>query len=260
MDRAPQLRVIARTGIGVDGVDEAEATRRRIAVCNAPDGPTVSTAEHTVALLLAVCKRLPLAQARLRSGDADLYARHVGMELDGATLGLVGYGRIARRVAVAARGLGMRVAIFDPYLREEPVDVDVCASLDELLSSADLVSLHIPLTAGSVAMFGAREFARMRDGAVFVNTARGRLVDHASLLAALESGKLFGAGLDVTDPEPLPSDHPLLGRDDVVVTGHVASATWATKRRLLRTAYDQVIQVLDGERPPHLVDPAAWPG
>ncbi len=258
MDRAPQLRVIARTGIGVDGIDVAEATRRGIAVCNAPDGPTVSTAEHTVALLLAVAKRLPQAQGRLRSGERDLYARHSGVELGGATLGLVGYGRIARRVAVAARGLGMNVTVFDPYLAGEPADVEISASLEGLLSVADVVSLHMPLTDDNVGAFGSDEFARMRDGAVFLNTARGKLVDHAALLAALDSGRLFGAGLDVTDPEPLPPDHPLLHRDDVVVTPHVASATWAAKRRLFRTAFDQVIQVLDGGRPPHLVDPAAW--
>ncbi len=259
MDRAPRLRVIARTGIGIDSVDVAEATRRGIAVCNSPDGPTVSTAEHAVALILAVAKRLPQAQDRLRGGQQGTYAGHEGIELEGTTLGLVGYGRIARRVAATCRALGMQVAVFDPYVEHVPDDVERKASLDDLLGAADVVSLHIPLTDATARTFGPEQFARMRDGAVFVNTARGGLVDQAALLAALESGRLFGAGLDVTEPEPLPPDHPLLHHDDVVVTPHIASATRAGKRRLLRQAFDQVVAVLDGRRPAHLVNPVVWP-
>ncbi len=258
MDAAPALLVVARTGIGVDSVDVVEATRRGIAVCNAPDGPTISTAEHSVALMLAVCKRLEQSHVRLRSGETGLYARHEGMELADRTLGLVGYGRIARRVGAAARGLGMQVTIFDPYLDEAPSDVAVADSLDGLLSEADVVSVHLPLTDDTARLFDADRFAQMRQGAVFVNTARGGLVDHSALQAALDRGHLFGAGLDVTDPEPLPPDHPLLHRDDVVVTPHVASATAAGKRRLFMSALEQTIQVLDGERPPHIVNPEVW--
>ena len=259
MDSAPGLLVVARTGIGVDSVDVLEATRRGIAVCNAPEGPTISTAEHAVALILAVCKRLEQSQVRLRSGETGLYARHEGMELADRTLGLVGYGRIARRVADAARGLGMQVAIFDPYLDEPPPDVAVAGSLDDLLSTADVVSVHVPLTDDTANLFDADRFARMRPGSVFVNTARGGLVDQSALMDALDQGHLFGAGLDVTDPEPLPPDHPLLHRDDVVVTPHVASATAAGKKRLFLSAFEQTILVLDGQRPPHLVNPDVWP-
>jgi D-3-phosphoglycerate dehydrogenase len=258
MDQAPDLRVIARTGIGVDSVDVDEATRRGILVCNAPAAPTVSTAEHTIALMLAVAKNLALSQARLRAGEPDLYARHAGIELDHATLGLVGFGRIARRVAATARALGMDIVTFDPFLSDVPPDVGVTASLGDLLAEADVVSLHIPLTEQTAGGFGREEFASMKPGAVFVNTARGGLVDHGALIEALDTGRLFGAGLDVTDPEPLPPDHPLLHRDDVMVTPHVASATRAGKRRLFRVAFDQVIQALDGERPPHLINPEAW--
>lgn len=257
MDLAPGLRVIARTGIGVDSVDVDEATRRGILVCNAPAAPTVSTAEHTMALILAVSKNLALAQARLRAGDPDLYARHAGIELDGCTLGLVGFGRIARRVAVSARALGMEVAVFDPYLADVPAGTDLTATLGDLLARSDVVSLHIPLTPDNRGCFGREELAAMKPGAVFINTARGGLVDHRALLEALESGHLFGAGLDVTDPEPLPPGHPLLERSDVIVTPHVASATHAGRRRLFRTALDQVIQALDGLTPTHLVNPAA---
>lgn len=259
MDRAPRLRVIARTGIGVDLVDVTEATRRGIAVCNAPDAPTVSTAEHTVALMLTIAKNIKRSEGGLRAGATNLYAGYTGMELAGKTLGLVGYGRIAQHVATIGRGLGMQVTAFDPFLDRttfgETTPVDTQA---DLLAAADVVSLHVPLAADTARSFGAAEFAAMRDGAIFINTARGGLVDHEALLDTLETGKLLGAGLDVTDPEPLPPDHPLLHRDDTVITPHVASGTHDGKRRLFRTAFTQAIQVLDGERPSHLVNPEIW--
>ena len=259
MDRARSLRVIARTGIGVDTVDIAAATSRGIAVCNAPDAPTVSTAEHTIALILAAAKHLKHAESELKAGHTGLYARHVAMELDGKTLGLAGYGRIAQRVASAARGLGMHIMAFDPYLDDAAFgDATRVADLTALLQAADVVSVHIPLTPDSARSFGADQFAAMKPASIFVNTARGGLVDHDALLEAIDSGKLLGVGLDVTDPEPLPVGHPLLDRESVVVTPHVASGTHDGKRRLFRSAFDQVIQLLDGQRPPHLVNPEVW--
>ena len=259
LDGAPELAVIVRTGIGVDKVDLAAATRRGIVVCNTPDGPTVSTAEHAMALILAVAKNVKQAAADLAAGETDLFDRHAAMELDGKTLGLAGYGRIARRVATAAHGLGMRVVAYDPFLdRAEFGDTTRAASLEEMLAAADVVSLHLPLTPQSANLFGTAQFAAMKHGAVFVNTARGGLVDHSALLDALDAGKLAGAGLDVTEPEPLDPEHNLLHRDDVVVTPHVASGTREGKRRMFRMAFAQALQVLDGERPPHLVNPEVW--
>ena len=259
MDRASSLRVIARTGIGVDTVDVAAATTRGIAVCNAPDAPTVSTAEHTIALILAAAKNLKHAESGLKTGHTGLYASHVAMELDGKTLGLAGYGRIAQRVASAAHGLGMRIIAFDPYLDDAAFGgATRVADLTALLQAADVVSVHIPLTPDTARSFGQDEFAAMKSGSIFVNTARGGLVDHDALLGAVDSGKLLGVGLDVTDPEPLPAGHPLLHRESVVVTPHVASGTHDGKRRLFRSAFDQVIQLLDGQRPPHLVNPEVW--
>lgn len=261
LERAPHLRVIARTGIGYDGVDVAAATNRGVAVCNTPDGPTVSTAEHAAMLMLAVAKRLKPSEAALRSGTtAGYFGRHLGIELDGKVLGLVGCGRIARRVARIAEGLGMRVLAFDPYLEPAavPQSIRQATSLDDVLREADIVSVHVPLTDAAQGMFGPAQFASMKPGAVFVNTARGGLVDADALLAALESGHLFGAGLDVTSPEPLPAGHPLLERDDVVVTPHVASATADGKERILRAAFEQAMAVLEGRRPEHLVNPEVW--
>lgn len=259
ISRAPQMRVIARTGIGVDKVDIGEATRRGIVVCNAPDGPTISTAEHAVALMLAVAKDLKGSARRLQAGETNLYAGYTGVELAGKTLGLVGYGRIARRVADAGRGLGMEVVACDPFCPPAEFGATASAgSLDSLLRAADVVSVHIPLTDDTAGLFGAAAFGVMKEGAVFVNTARGGLVDHEALLAALESGRLFGAGLDVTEPEPLAPDHPLLNRDDVVVTPHIASGTADGKRRLFESAFEQALMALDGVRPPHVVNPEVW--
>jgi D-3-phosphoglycerate dehydrogenase / 2-oxoglutarate reductase len=261
MDRAPRLRVIARTGIGFDAVDVAAATERGIAVCNTPDGPTISTAEHAVTLMLMVAKKVKPAEAALVAGSSSGYfARHEGIELAGKVLGLVGFGRIARRVAAIAEGIGMRVVAVDPYVDPGavPRHVDRVERLDDLLRVADVVSVHVPLSDASRGMIDAERFSSMKRGAIFINTGRGGLVDQDALLAALDSGQLTGAGLDVTTPEPLPVGHPLLGRDDVVVTPHIASATADGKVRMLRAAIEQAMAVLEGRRPEHLVNPEVW--
>ena len=262
LDRAPHLRVIARTGIGVDKIDLRAATERGVAVCNTPDAPTISTAEHTITLMLSVAKRVGSAQAALRQGGRDFFGSHEGREVSGKVLGLVGIGRIGTNVARLAAGFGMSVLAYDPF-----VDVATAAvhgirmvhSLDLLLSEADVVSLHLPLTSETRKLIDGERIEHMKPGAILINTARGGLVDHDALLIALNGGRLFGAGLDVTDPEPLPLDHPLLHRDDVVVTPHVAAATAAGKARLYASAVIQALQVLRNERPDHLVNPEVWP-
>jgi D-3-phosphoglycerate dehydrogenase len=261
LDRAPHLRVIARTGIGVDKIDLEAATVRGVAVCNTPDAPTTSTAEHTIALLLSVAKRVGAAQAALRAGGRDFFGSHDGREVAGSVLGLVGIGRIGTSVARMARGLDMTVIAYDPFVEATAAETGfrLVDSLDHLLREADVISLHLPLTAETKHLINAERLERMKTGAIVINTARGGLVDHPALLAALESGRLFGAGLDVTDPEPLPPNHPLLLRDDVVVTPHVAAATSAGKARLYESAVAQALQVLRGEYPKHLVNPEVWP-
>jgi phosphoglycerate dehydrogenase-like enzyme len=261
MDRAPGLRVIARTGIGYDAVDVGAATARGIAVCNTPDGPTISTAEHAVTLLLMVAKKVKAAEASLTTGTSGgYYGRHDGVELAGKVLGLVGCGRIARRVGAIAEAVGMHVMTFDPYCDPTAIPSSFAhlPTLDALLREADVVSVHVPLSDATHGMFDEGRFAAMKRGAIFVNTARGGLVDQESLLAALDAGHLVGAGLDVTTPEPLPPDHPLLGRDDVIVTPHIASATADGKVRILEAAFEQAMTVLRGERPANLVNPEVW--
>ena len=261
LDRAPHLKVIARTGIGYDRVDVAAATRRGIVVCNTPEGPTVSTAEHAVTLMLLVAKNVKASESALRMGvSRGYYIRHDGIELEGKLLGLVGFGRIARHVARIATGLGMRVAVFDPYIAPSAVPAGIVRvdALEALLGEADVISVHVPLTEASRGMFGAAQFGSMKPGAVFINTARGGLVDTDALLDAVQTGRLFGAGLDVTAPEPLSPGHPLLDRDDVVVTPHVASATADGKARIFRVAFQQAMDVIAGRRPEHLVNPEVW--
>ena len=261
MDRAPNLKVIARTGIGVDTVNLEAASARGIAVVNTPDAPSVPTAEQTMMLLLAVAKHLKQSESRLRAGEGDFHSRHNALELSGKTLGLAGFGRIARLVAKMAQGFDMTVIAFDPFVSSEVAEaraVTLVGNLDELLEQADILSIHTPLLPETRQMMNAETFGKMKRGSIFVNAGRGGLVDEAALVAALESGHLFGAGLDVTDPEPALLDNPLLKRENVVVTPHVASATPEGKTRMFVGAVSQAVQVLQGERPPNLVNPEMW--
>jgi phosphoglycerate dehydrogenase-like enzyme len=254
-DLAPRVRVLSRSGIGYDSVDVAAATERGIVVCIAADAPTVSTAEHAVALILAAAKRLVPNQLQLRAGAGDYFAFTRSIELARRTLGLVGYGRIARRVGRVAAALEMDVVACDPYVTEDGAgDVELLPFV-ELLGRADVISVHAPLTDETRHLFDATAFAAMRPGVVFVNTARGGLVDQDALLAALESGQVGSAALDVTEPEPLPPDHPLLQRDDVLVTPHVASATDLGKGRLYEHAIENALLVLSGGRPLDVINP-----
>ncbi|MEL6981884.1 MAG: NAD(P)-dependent oxidoreductase [Actinomycetota bacterium] len=263
-DLAPQVKVLARTGIGVDAVDLDEATRRGVLVANTPEGPTVSTAEHAMALLFTVAKTIGPHQERLRQATGDYAGASTATELDGLTIGLLAYGRIARRTARIAAGIGMRVLVTDPYLDQGSVPADDPASpevvdFDELLSRSDVLSLHAPLTDETARIMDAEAFARCRPGVIFINAARGGLVDHDALVAALDSGQVRAAGLDVTEPEPLDPSHTLLHRDNVVVTPHIASSTEVGRDRMLSMAIDQALQALSGERPSHLVNEAVWP-
>ena len=252
---APNLTVISRVGVGYDNVNVADAAAAGVVVCNAPLAPMVSTAEHTLALMFAVSKHLPHQIARAKSG---LPGEPVGrsLELDGKTLGLVGLGRIACRVAVAAQALGMEVIAADPVVEESPVAGVTIVSFAELLATSDVISLHAPALESTYHLIDADTLAAMKPGAYLVNCARGVLVDHDALLAAIDSGHIAGAGLDVTQPEPLPAGHPLLDRSNVVITPHIASASVAGRRRLYEHAIDNALAVLEG-RPATVVAPPA---
>ena len=256
--RLPRLKVVARAGIGYDNVEVAECAAAGVAACNAPDAPTVSTAEHALALLLAVSKRIKVSERRLADGLGDYRAGHRALELQGRTLGLLGCGRIGSRVGRYTAALGMRVLVHDPYLDHVRVaEVGEPVDLAGLWRRSDAISLHAPATEATRHIVDAGAIASMKPGVIIVNCARGSLIDHEALLAGLEKGRIAGAGLDVTEPEPLPVGHPLLGRDDVIVTPHVASSTTAGMVRLLGQALGQAAEWLRGGTPEHLLDPAA---
>lgn len=247
-DSLPQLKVLARVGVGYDAVDLDAATAHGVLVANTPDGPTTSTAEHTIALMMAVAHELKPSASRLRAATGDYVNHQHSMELRGRTLGLLGYGRIGRAVAVMAHAIGMDILISDP-LHDDSV------SIEELLERSDILSIHAPATPSTIGLIDAQALASMKQGSVLINCARGPIVVTDDLVAALESGHLMGAGLDVTDPEPLDPDHPLLHMDNVIVTPHIASNTVAGRQRMERMAFDQMAVALSGRRPTHLLNP-----
>lgn len=230
---APHLRVVGRAGMGVDNIDVDAATRRGIAVLNAPGANTISTAEHTMALLLAMVRHIAPAAASMATGGWDR-ARFGGTELRGKTLGLVGLGRIGAHVATIARALGMQVAAYDPYLsdaRARDLQVELLP-LDQLLRQADVVSLHAPLTERTHHLLDADRLALMKPGALVVNAARGDLIDTTALIEAVESGHLGGAALDVYDEEPLAADSPLRSTERILLTPHLAASTGEAQERV----------------------------
>lgn len=264
MDRAPKLKVIARLGVGYDNIDLAAATARRIPVVYAPDAPTISTAEHAWALIMTVAKKVVPANAALHTtGWGSFWGREEskGLELYGRTLGLIGLGRIGSRVARYGLAFEMRVLAFDPYVppeRARDIGITLVPALENVLREADVVSLHAPVTPETYHLMNAERFAQMKRGALFINVARGALVDEQALAEALRSGQVGGAGLDVFEGEPITPSHPLLAFDNVVVTPHVASRTVAGHHRIWETTLMQALQVLRGERPAYLLNPEIW--
>jgi D-3-phosphoglycerate dehydrogenase len=226
LDAAPRLRVVGRAGVGVDNIDVDEATRRGIAVMNAPGGNTRSTAELAFGLLLAAARNIAEADRSVREGRWSRGELR-GTQLHGKRLGVVGAGRIGSEVAARARAFGMEVAVHDPYLApERAADLGVeLLELDELLARSDVVTLHAPLTDETEGMIDAEELARMKESAILVNAARGGLVDEEALARALADGELGAAGLDVYGQEPLPEDSPLRDAPNLVMTPHLGAAT-----------------------------------
>lgn len=246
---AHRLRVIGRAGVGVDNIDVAAATERGIAVLNAPSGNTVSAAELTFALLLSLVRRIPAADRSMRAGEWDRKSFN-GFELHGKTLGLIGAGRIGGEVARRARAFGMHVLVHDPFLTaERALELDVeRVPLADIIEQADAISLHVPLTDATMGLIGAGELARMKRTAVIVNAARGEVIDEGALIAALRSGAIAGAALDVFAREPLPADHPLRTLSNVVLTPHLGAQTAEAQQNVALEISDAVRRALvDGD-------------
>ncbi|MGH7540441.1 MAG: hydroxyacid dehydrogenase, partial [Gemmatimonadota bacterium] len=235
LDAADALEVIGRAGVGVDNIDVDGATRRGVAVLNSPAANTFSTAELAFGLILAAARRIPEADRSVRDGMWKRKALR-GMQLHGKTLGVIGAGRIGAEMIRRGRAFGMQVVAHDPFLSQERAnDLGIeRLDLEQLLATADVVSLHVPLTEGTRGMIDAPAIRRMKDGALLVNAARGGLVDEAALAEALRSGKLGAAGLDVFAREPLPEDSPLRAAPNVVFTPHIGAATAEAQREVSR--------------------------
>jgi D-3-phosphoglycerate dehydrogenase len=247
LDRARSLRVIGRAGAGVDTIDVDAATARGIVVVNAPGGNATAAAEHTLALMLALVRRVSAADASMKRGEWRRGA-YVGSELTGKTLGLVGLGRVGGEVARRALGLDMRVLVYDPYVPEEHVQrlgLDP-SDLDALLQRADIVSLHVPLTEATRGILNAARIACLRPNAFLLNCARGGLVDEQALLAALDAGRLAGAGIDVYSREPVAADDPLPRHPKVVATPHLGASTVEAQAQVATQVASEVLAVLDG--------------
>jgi D-3-phosphoglycerate dehydrogenase len=246
LDRMPRLKVIARTGVGTDLIDVAEAARRGIPVVITPGTNTASVAEGVFAHLLATVKRLSTLSAMVREGRwNERGAVSVG-DLDGATLGIVGFGRIGSRVARIAAAFDLNVRAYDPYA-EVPADYQ-CDSVEELLAASDFVTLHVPLTAENHHLIDAARFAMMRPGSVLVNCSRGALIDLDAAHQALRDGRLGGLGLDVFDPEP-PAHHPVFDHPDTVLTPHLMGFTQRAMALTIQAAVQGATAVLRGEQP-----------
>ncbi|HET9324360.1 MAG TPA: phosphoglycerate dehydrogenase [Gaiellaceae bacterium] len=246
LERAERLKVIGRAGVGVDNVDVEAATRKGIVVANAPESTVVSAAEHAVGLLVALARHIPQAHASLKQGRWDRSA-YGGIELEGKTLGVLGFGRIGQQVARRAVGLGMEVIAHDPFVAKEryrELGVQRADSADDVLALADFLTLHLPLSEETRGCIDAQALAKLPLGARLVNAARGELVDEAALLEALRSGRLAGAALDVFSSEPYSG--PLLELDNVVVTPHLAASTEEAQDRAGVIVAEQVAAALEG--------------
>jgi D-3-phosphoglycerate dehydrogenase len=242
---AARLKVIGRAGIGVDNVDVEAATRRGIVVMNTPGGNNVTTAEHTIAMMLSLARSIPQATASMKSGKWEK-AKFTGSEVYNKTLGIVGLGNIGRLVAERAQGLGMKVVAFDPFItaeRAKELEVELVA-LEELYARADFVSVHVPLQNETRNLIDAAALAKMKPTARLINCARGGIVDERALAAALGAGRLAGAALDVFEKEPPPAGHPLLGLDAVVCTPHLGAATEEAQVNVSVAIAEQVIDFL----------------
>lgn len=262
LDRAPHLRVVSNMAVGVDNIDVKACTARGIPVGNTPGVLTEGTADLTMALLLAIARKLPEASQDASRGKWTTWSPTgwLGADLDGARLGIIGFGKIGQAVAARAIGFGLEIVYHDT---QEHPDLDrrlgaSFLSLDELLSTSDYISLHVPLTEKTRGMIDTVALRAMKSSAILVNTSRGPVVETQALLPALQEGWISAAALDVTDPEPLTPDHPLYALPNCLITPHIGSATWKTRRSMAKLAVDNLLAGLSGKRLPHCANPEVY--
>jgi glyoxylate reductase len=259
MDKAPKLKVISNYAVGFDNIEIPEATKRGIIVGNTPGVLTETTADLTFALLMAAARRVVEGDKEVRAGKWKTWGPMtlLGQDIHGATLGIVGLGRIGAAVARRAKGFGMKIMYYD-IVRQNKAEEELgiqYAGLDKVLSESDFITIHTNLTKETHHLIGAKQFEMMKRTCILVNTSRGPIVDNMALSEALRNKKIAYAALDVTEPEPMPADHPLLKLDNVIVVPHIASASVATRTKMGLMAADNLIAGLKGEMPPNPVNP-----
>ena len=259
-DAAPNLKVVSQMAVGYDNIDVREATRRKIPVGYTPGVLTDTTADFAFALLMAAARRIVEGAGYIRQGRWQTWIPFelTGQDVHGATLGLIGMGRIGSAVAKRARGFDMRVLYYDVVPNPPAVEGATRVSLDEVLAQSDFVSVHTPLTPETHHIVNARTLKQMKRTAVLINTSRGPTVDAAALYEALKGGTIAYAALDVTEPEPLPADHPLLALPNCTITPHIASASVATRLNMAALAVKNLLAGLNGERQPHSANPEVY--
>jgi lactate dehydrogenase-like 2-hydroxyacid dehydrogenase len=258
LDAAPKLRVVSNMAVGYNNIDVDACTARGIPVGNTPGVLTDTTADCAFALLMAATRRIVEGADYVRAGRWKTWGPMLlmGQDVHGATLGIVGFGRIGQALARRARGFDMRVLYHDAYVSDVAPDLDATSvDLDTLLAESDFVSLHVPLTEETHHLIGEEELRRLKPTAVLVNTARGEVVDPDALYQALWDGEIAYAALDVTEPEPIPADHPLLSLSNCIVVPHIASASVATRTKMAVIAAENLLAGLRGELLPHCVNP-----
>jgi lactate dehydrogenase-like 2-hydroxyacid dehydrogenase len=264
MDAAgPSLKVVSNFAVGFDNIDVPEATARGIPVGNTPGVLTETTADMAFTLLMAAARRIVEGVDYVRAGEWESWGPTMllGHDVHGATLGIIGMGRIGRAVARRATGFDMKVIYFDPYCDESKapfIGVGLHCDLDELLRDSDFISLHVPLTDDTRHLIDAEALSAMKPSTILINTSRGPVVDTSALVDALESKQIAYAALDVTDPEPLPGDHPLATLPNCIVVPHIASASHATRDRMAVMAAENLIAGLRGEHLPNCVNPEVY--
>jgi glyoxylate reductase len=259
LDRHPGLKVVSNHAVGFDNIDVPAATARGVAICNTPGVLTETTADFAFTLLMTAARRVIEGVNYVRAGKWLTWSPTLllGRDIYNSTIGIVGFGRIGKEMAKRARGFDMTILAFDSY-RDEAAAKELGVTfveLDDLLRRSDFVTLHCALTPETRHLIGDREFGLMKREAILVNAARGPVVDTEALTRALRERTIFAAALDVTDPEPLPADHPLIGMDNCVVVPHIASASVETRDRMAVLAAQNALAVLRGATPPHCVNP-----
>lgn len=254
LSQGPRLQIVGRAGIGVDNIDVAAATARGVLVVNAPLGNVRSTAEHTIALLFALARRIPAADAAVRDGSWK--AGYEGVQVGGKRLGLLGAGKVGGQVAALGEALGMDVVVYDPYLTDDAWRASGLRQVDmsELLATSDFVTIHVPLTPETRHLVGAEQLAQMKAGSYLLNCARGGLVDPAALAEALASGHLAGAALDVFETEP-PVGSPLLSAPNTILTPHVAASTREAQAQVSTDIAQEIIDFFAGRPVTYAVNP-----